>query len=329
MEIIRITNINSKTNIPISSELTSRLGFLFQKAKKTPVYLVDGELMDKIYPPHKRVVIDEEKLKRNLEEYESRKDKEEDENFLERILERSTREIDKEDIKGQNIFIAVGVYVHSLDKMILSEIEKVNNIVNLKIPAIFICPERVKSCAKKLKISQTLLFAKVLYHELGHAYIHNPNKTGYVYKIIEESYCNAVAFSRFSEPSDVEAVMKVISEQPFEYQGYTYFSDLIKSHPFGFYPWYLSSCFPHPYFSGYEIRLKENEGIRYSLFSFIELLEHLYYSWMKGKLSVLWFQSDIFRFIKEVWNDKSFFIDEKETKRFFNYLAYAIVKEIL
>lgn len=307
MEIIKTINLNSNVNISFSSEITSRLGFLFQVARKTPVYLVDEDLMDKIYPPHKKIVIDEVKIKRNIEEYENKESEGEDDGFLGRILERSTKEINDEVIKKQKVFIAIGVYVHQLDKMILAEIEKLGKSIDVNFPAVFICPERIKSWAKKLKISQTLLSAKVLYHELGHAYIHNPNRTGLAHKIIEESYCNAIAFSRFSDPDDIEAVMKAISEQPFEYRGYTYFTDSNLG-GFPFFPYFL-----HPRLDPIEFWIKMRH-----------FWMEIYHLWRIGHLKNLIFCHDIFRLMREIWRN-----DRITPNRFFDQLAYAIVKEII
>lgn len=85
MEIINITNINSRSILYDSSKLTCIVGFLFHVVRKISVYLVDENLMDKLYPPNKRIVIDKEKLKEDIKEYEG---SEEQEELLKEIFEK-------------------------------------------------------------------------------------------------------------------------------------------------------------------------------------------------------------------------------------------------
>lgn len=141
------------------------------------------------------------------------------------------------------------------------------------------CCERIDKWAKELNTPKDILFASVLYHEFGHAYMHNPNKTRIVYKLIEESFCNAVSFSRFSETEGIESVMKAIDEQLFEYCGYIYFID----NHFSFF----SYLFPFHY----------RHQIKFS--------EEWYYLWRKEYLKDTGAFNDIFRALKTIWkNDK-------------------------
>ncbi len=291
MEIIKVTNINSKAVPPHSTKLTSQLGFLFHTARRIPVYLVNPELMDLIYPPEKRVVIDEEKLKEKMKQYE---EVEMDEIPMEDILKSSKKEISPEG--KEEIIIAVGVYIHKdTNNKISSHISKIDNSFTINFPAIFISPERVYNWADRINISPDIPFADVLYHELCHAYIYNPNKKGDIFKIIEESYCNAIAFSRFNKVEEIEEVMKAIDNQPFEYRGYTCFID--KPSLF----WY--SLYLHP----------------------VEPLDFLHYLWIRYPRDFLLF-NDIFRIFQLIWKKDKYIQDPN---KFYKYLAYFITKEIL
>ncbi|MCX8029862.1 MAG: hypothetical protein N2712_07715 [Brevinematales bacterium] len=88
---------------------------------------------------------------------------------------------------------------------------------------------------KELEVSngvdlKEVLFSKVYYHELGHAYLRYGSKQYWegetkdkTFEMVEESYCNAVAFERFRESSELSIVSFFISQQPLEYRGYTVF----------------------------------------------------------------------------------------------------------
>lgn len=94
-----------------------------------------------------------------------------------------------------------------------------------ELPVIFICPERVLNSANSLQIDPQLLFDKVLYHELGHAYMdRGSSPSEHVYntawgRVIEESLANWIAFSQFNK-TEARYVQRFIANQPAEYQGY-------------------------------------------------------------------------------------------------------------
>ncbi|GIV05056.1 MAG: hypothetical protein KatS3mg016_0631 [Fimbriimonadales bacterium] len=140
-------------------------------------------------------------------------------------------------------------------------------------PLIFICPERVINWASRVGLDPNLVFDKVLYHELGHAYMDTedaPSESVYDTawgRVIEESLANFIAFSQFS---DIEAryVQRLITTQPAEYQGYLLVNRLHPRPPIGEIGWYFESY--------YELRrYLYSRGIDWLI---VKLLEELYYS---------------------------------------------------
>lgn len=259
--ILDIININSSIIPPITSKVIALLGFLVHKALTVKIYLVDEKLMDFIYPPEKKRLIDENLLKRYILEND---DDHANKENIEDILKKSR----DNELKWDSYFIAVGVYVHQDDNdTIRKKIEKMSKKIasDLKFPAIFICPERIRDWCIKDRLNEETLFAKVLYHELGHAYIHNPSKNSEIYKFIEESFCNAVSFSRFKDYDDISDVAFAISKQPLEYRGYTFF---IRENYFKMPWWYIEDIIirrGYKYFFNLDLRLfahmwKENNS---------------------------------------------------------------------
>lgn len=133
-------------------------------------------------------------------------------------------------------FIPVGLYFGRYSRMPnLSQLAQAaqaavspatsTGVPQITTPAIFICPERVLNWAFQLGIDPNLVFDKVLYHELGHAYMDTTYyPSGSVYdtpwgRVIEESLANCIAFSQFNK-MEARYVQRLISTQPAEYQGY-------------------------------------------------------------------------------------------------------------
>lgn len=216
--MIDIINLNSKNVVKITidyDDMIARLDFLARKAKKIPVYLVNELLMDRIYPPFKRKVLDEE--------------------HLHSIFPKDRKNYDWDDLdfddlwrERGNVMVAVGLYVHRPFpdmSAIFGDVLEKKEYDKISFPSIFICPERVISWANNLKISQNVLFQKVYFHELGHAYIHTDRRDyqRWHYRIIEEAYCNAVAVSRFTNKNEIAQVVTAISAQSLEYQAYPFF----------------------------------------------------------------------------------------------------------
>ena len=226
-------NLNSKINISrtIIQYAISKVGFLLKVYSEVPIYFIDENLMDYLYPPEKRKLLDEESINRILKKYKDIKR----EIPKEKAYESSKNEIDKffkevEEYRREykNNFIALGLYKRHLTNNELGEIKNRTGKSISSRPTIFICPERIKNSSleisKKLKNSQTrtfkIIFTKVLLHELAHGYM-NGNSKPYskeYYSIIEEGLANALAISNFSENEEKAIVYEFVKNQPFEYR---------------------------------------------------------------------------------------------------------------
>jgi len=74
-----------------------------------------------------------------------------------------------------------------------------------------------------------VIYAKVLFHELAHAYMDSDQK---IYidncsKVIEESLCNAISYQRFG--GNTRAIVNMaISYQPLEYRCFTFWLEYYK-----------------------------------------------------------------------------------------------------
>lgn len=229
-----IKNIDSKRNCSPSliNYLYGHLEHLASIFKRTPVYLVNEKTIDKIYPPEKRLDFNEncirEKdqetviIKQNKQEVEPGHDMPYSEinqelKAFEDTLEQCRTEVN-------SLTIALGVY--------LKEPAKID--VPFK-PSVFICPERIEKniqCIIKKGIypnenKETLyntLFTAVVLHELTHALFATADD---VYntswgKIIEETLCNASAFSTFNQTEEKGFLRRFHEAQPVSYKGYTY-----------------------------------------------------------------------------------------------------------
>jgi hypothetical protein len=79
------------------------------------------------------------------------------------------------------------------------------------------------------------------------------------YRIIEESFCNALALNRFDNEKDKAALIPVIHSQPTEYKGYTFFEkayNLNLSNPLFYqFPFYIYK--DKKYFIEYEHLIDE------------------------------------------------------------------------
>ncbi|MCX7954075.1 MAG: hypothetical protein N3A01_02670, partial [Bacteroidales bacterium] len=225
----KIENINSKVSFKIGidkNELIPHQYCLYLKANELPLYLVEPDMMDLLYPPTKKIILDERKVYNQFKEIKSSSNRY---NINEiKDLNKLTREA-----KITETMICVGLYMPSkpefsthktsftYDRASINQIEQYNDYSNLldklEYPAIFICPERVVEWADKLGINSQVLFKKVYFHELGHSYIHNSNRNSYnniYYKIIEESFCNAIALNEFLNPDELKQAVSAIYSQP-------------------------------------------------------------------------------------------------------------------
>lgn|GEM_PF-3152657 len=250
---MKTKNINSK--YPPDNELLHYLigqtGFLSDLAEKTPVYFVDEELMDIIYPPYKGELLVDSCLKNYLTSLKNKLNKiESDIRYPEKLFKIILDESDefwnrakecKKPRKIDKYLIALGVYSKNINDNNKNKIiDNINGNFTISTPCIFICPERIKRWSKKLSNRNDMnaninriyknIFAKVFIHELAHAYM-NTDKKRYITswgKIIEESLANAIAYQTISHNFEKGIVNIAISEQPIEYRGYIYFKEMRK-----------------------------------------------------------------------------------------------------
>jgi len=233
--MLSITNLDSTQTINYNEDKIIALsGILSEKMKKVPVYLVNEQTMDKLYPPQKRKLLDEECLKEFLN---YREEGINEENF-EEIFDKCSKEVISK-------VIAVGLYMRNIPDWLY------NQFNDLKEPAIFICPERCKDWGDKQNIPAEFVFTKVLFHEYAHAYLDVDRSSDYYNtswgKIIEESLANYIAYTRLESMEDKANAIKLISDQPLEYRG-----SLALIEERGFIPpilfrrhWYLEDLFDY------------------------------------------------------------------------------------
>jgi len=233
--MIEINDLNTQKHLSATEKdyAFSRLGHFVHVARRVPAYLTDPELMDKLYPPHKLMSLDLECVRSTLGGLQEMR--EGGENYLEEAWDKlgeCRREIDR-----NQFFVAVGVYYSDCSRAARICPEH-GNLLSRGGPAIFITPERVESWVQGMKAKQHFktLFAQIYYHELCHALVDDRSskyKSDWG-KVVEESICNAVAFSRFRTDPERAFLTKAITEQPTEYLGYTYFSDGFWGGPLAF-----------------------------------------------------------------------------------------------
>lgn len=193
-----------------------------QKAVNIPVFLVNEDQLDTLFPPQYRRAFDPDFLRRY---------------FRERRDDFDIDRIDWYDWEAYRRIVAVALYVSKtslpaeaevLEKGDEEEItdEARDAYLNQPGPRIYICGERVVNWADRTGCPHHIALDKVYYHELGHAVMdtyegpssNNPYLTNWG-RTIEECAANHIAYSCFS---GVEArfVQKLISRQPAEYLGY-------------------------------------------------------------------------------------------------------------
>lgn len=191
-----------------------------QKAIVIPVFILNEEQMDILYPPRYKKAFNPDRLKRLLKDRDFDIDR-----------------LDEGDWNTYAKIVTVGLYVSSPSLPSDEEVLKKSNGVEItpeaekaylhqEGPRIYICGERVVNWASKVGCHHHLVLDKVYYHELGHAVMDtyegpgsdDPYFTNWG-RTIEECAANHIAYSCFS---GVEArfVQKLISRQPAEYLGY-------------------------------------------------------------------------------------------------------------
>jgi hypothetical protein len=245
---VQVYNLGSPAGAQMDferDELWSRMDAeMGKKAVSLPVFLVNPNQMDMLYPREYRRALDPEQIRKLLQEealrearnrYREREPEEEEPDFFDR-LQRS-----EEDQIGWSKYsevILVGLYLHleRCDQNFRSGVlrqgdsnaqtaEAENAFLNHQAPAIFLCCERIVDWASRLGISHHLVMDKVYYHELGHAIMDTlPDGAPNPYleswgRTVEESLANAIAYRCF-KGKEALWVQRLIQDQPAEYLGY-------------------------------------------------------------------------------------------------------------
>jgi len=191
-----------------------------QKAVRIPVFLLNEEQMDILYPPRYKRAFNPEELKRLLKDRDFDIDR-----------------IDRYDWNTYAKIVTVGLYISS--PSLPSEQEVLEKSDGVEVtpeaedaylhqggPRIYICGERVVNWADRIGCPPEIVLDKVYYHELGHAVMdtyEGPSSNNPYYenwgRTIEECAANHIAYSCFSG-REARFVQKIISTQPAEYLGY-------------------------------------------------------------------------------------------------------------
>jgi hypothetical protein len=255
---VQVYNLGSPAGAQMDferDELWSRMDAeMGKKAVSLPVFLVNPNQMDMLYPREYRRALDPERIRPLLQEEVEREARERDrEGELETRREPQEGEQDLFDrlkryeeegwLKYSRV-VAVGLYLRrgqhnqqfqdqvlQLGDPNVRTAEAENAFLNHQLPTIFLCCERIVDWASRLGISHHLVMDKVYYHELGHAIMDTlPDGAPNPYleswgRIVEESLANAVAFRCF-RGREALWVQRLIQDQPAEYLGYAAASKL-------------------------------------------------------------------------------------------------------
>jgi hypothetical protein len=245
---VQVYNLGSPAGAQMDferDELWSRMDAeMGKKAVSLPVFLVNPNQMDMLYPPEYRRALDPERIRPLLQEeverearnrYREREPEEEEPDFFDR-LQRS--EADARGWTKYSKVVTVGLYFRLQqynqqfrDSVLgkgdpsLRTAEAANAFLNHQAPAIFLCCERIVDWASRLGISHHLVMDKVYYHELGHAIMDTlPDGAPNPYlkpwgRTVEESLANAIAYRCF-KGKEALWVQRLIQDQPAEYLGY-------------------------------------------------------------------------------------------------------------
>lgn len=228
--MISIKNIDSQIPVSILDQAhinnrISRTWGLEWLAERLPVYLVNPDTMDEIYPPQKRQGLHPECVSSLFKEME-RIEKENVNMFWENI-ERCSERIDS------CFTVAMGLYSPHIPPNLEVILEQ-----DYEGPQIFICPERIADLAGRLQEgfwAFQLLFSKVYLHELGHHITRDislrfPTAT----RFLVESLCNGIAYDSMFDEQERNFLKKVFSSQPLEYRGWPCISRLRSVHYMSF-----------------------------------------------------------------------------------------------
>lgn len=247
---VQVYNLGSPAGAQMDfkrDELWSRMDAeMGKKAVSLPVFLVNPNQMDMLYPPEYRRALDPERIrellqeealreaqKRERESERRREPQEEERDFFDRLK----RDEEEEWLK-YSLVVAVGLYLRmgrhnqQFQDQVLQQgdpnvriAEAENAFLNHQAPAIFLCCERIVDLANHLGISHHLVMDEVYYHELGHAIMDTlPDDAPDPYlepwgRTVEESLANAIAYRCF-KGKEALWVQRLIQDQPAEYRGY-------------------------------------------------------------------------------------------------------------
>ena len=258
---VQVYNLGSPAGAQMDferDELWSRMDAeMGKKAVSLPVFLVNPNQMDMLYPPEYRRALDPERVRPLLEEEAQREArKRERERNPERRREPREEEPDFFDlfkryeeegwlkysgVVAVGLYLRIGQHNQQFQNQVLQQgdpnvrtAEAENAFLNHQAPAIFLCCERIVDWASRLSISHHLVMDKVYYHELGHAIMDTlPDGAPNPYleswgRIVEESLANAVAFRCF-RGREALWVQRLIQDQPAEYRGYAAANQILVS----------------------------------------------------------------------------------------------------
>jgi hypothetical protein len=260
---VQVYNLGSPAGAQMDferDELWSRMDAeMGKEAVSLPVFLVNPNQMDMLYPREYRRALDPERIRKLLQEEalreaQKRKREQETGEWRERreeepdLFDRLQRS--EEDQIGWSKYsevILVGLYLHleRCDQNFRSGVlrqgdsnaqtaEAENAFLNHQAPAIFLCCERIVDWASRVGVSHHLVMDKVYYHELGHGVMDTlpdgaPNPYFETWgRIVEESLANAIAYRCFSG-TEARWVQRLIQDQPAEYRGYAAAGQLLVS----------------------------------------------------------------------------------------------------
>lgn len=232
---VRVENLGSPAGVELDfsrEELWARMDApMGKKAVEVPVYLVNPNQMDVLYPPERLRFLDPKAVHRwaqRMREQEGRGEGEERPPLwgLEGLPSEAYREV-----------VAVGLYAPELYddqrkarvlQLAQGEAPGAGAFQREEGPAIFLCPERILAWAGRAGMDPHLVQDKVYYHELSHALMDTgPTPYGELWgRIVEESLANWVAVGRF-RGLEARQVQRLILDQPAEYQGYAALEDLL------------------------------------------------------------------------------------------------------
>ena len=261
---VQVYNLGSPAGAQMDferNELWSRMDAeMGKKAVSLPVFLVNPNQMDMLYPREYRRALDPEQIRKLLQEEarreaqkrdreqetgEWRERREEEPDFFERreeepdFFDRLQRS--EEDQIGWSKYsevILVGLYLHleRCDQNFRSGVlrqgdsnaqtaEAENAFLNHQAPAIFLCCERIVDWASRVGVSHHLVMDKVYYHELGHGVMDTlpdgaPNPYFETWGRIVEESLANAIAYRCFKGKEALWVQRLIQDQPAEYLGY-------------------------------------------------------------------------------------------------------------